>query len=177
MTGNVQCPEYQLVTERNALSLHTVPGPHLRGTVLSEKSLHQSLHTVWFHSSQSGKGRNISRSAATEVLGGDGSKLKETVGILWGLELFCTLPSVGITRIQPCVRTHRKHTHNKKWILLMINLKNEYKWKKSLFLNDWNTRKRQSTLFVSNDLGHHSSIVYYSQKEETTQMGIKHMNG
>lgn len=80
MTVNVQCPEYQLVTERNTLSLHTVTGPHLRGTVLSEKSSYQSLQTVWFHSFQSGKGRNTSRSVAAEVLGGEGSELKETVG-------------------------------------------------------------------------------------------------
>lgn len=59
----------------------------------------------------------------------------------------------------------------------MINLKNEYNEKSHYFLMTETQGNLQSTLFVSNDLGHHSSIIYYSQKEETTQMGIKHMNG
>lgn len=138
---NVQCLEYQLVAERKALSLHTVTGPHLRGTVLSEKSSYQSLHAVWFHSCQHGKGRNRSRSVAAEVLGGEGSELKETVGRkLWSLELFSMLPTMGITKTQACVKNSQK-TYTQQRVNFTYELE-KYKWKKSLFLNDWNKRKR-----------------------------------
>lgn len=96
---------------------------------------------------------------------------KEVFGV-WNYSLCCL--RWGLQELRHVLRTHRKHTQQK------VNFTYElekYKWKKSLFLNDWNKRKRQSTLFVSNDLGYHSSIIYYSQKEEKTLMGIKHMNG